>query len=449
MKTYWRPFILLALLLAGTWQVQAHPPWLRHWQEALHDAKLLHIWCLGQMDEPEAVDALGGYLHTSKYAYKEAAFQQLAQQERNWAGPVLLNYLSPRRPIQPKDIIATGWHYEDGFKVKALRALAELRYPPAKTALEPLLLAEGRFSFRYSVQALHGLGFKDFEPYLTAQLASGRTYHMEFMAPVIADLQMTGLRDRMLDFLRNWDKSNPKAMYRLLAKSDGLASWDCPELRTFVLQDFKKILALSSDPISLGMGESYAPRKVWGITYLNFLSRYKIPAARQGAYDILYPYTGFYSGYREHPELFERRKALEDSLEKETWKVLQDLPVDSIFACVFLDSTSGQTHRLKDFWIEINLPEGADEFPYRQQLGGTGLLYEHTYLVWTDMSSQSYFRPWPEYLLDPLGVAVLHYLEQIQDEKDRVFLEKVRKNGYVREHPSSIYERETYEDLFR
>lgn len=447
--TYWTRFALLALLLQGAFVVQAQPKWLDRWQHALEDARLLHIRALGRAGDAEAIQALSGYLHSSKYSYQDAALKQLAIQQANLAAPALLDFISPRRPLQPEDMIATGWHYEDGFKVKALRAVADMRYPPAKRALEPLLSAKGRNSFRESVRALHLLGFQDFEPYFIAQLDSGRLYQMEHMAPVVADLKMPALRDRLLDFLRQWDKSDPDPMYRLLAKSDGLASWDCPEIRQFVLQEFENVLALSSDPISLGMGEIYEPRKTWGICHLQLLAQLKLPAQRRGAYDLLYPYTGFYSGYREQPELFVRRKALEDSLAQEALNVLKNLPVDSVFANVILDSTAGQRHHIKDFWIEIDLPAEADEYPYRQTLGGTGLLYDHTYFIWADNSSQSYRHPWPEYLLDPLGTAVIHYLEQIQDEKDRVFLKNARRNGYFREHPSALYEREHYADLFR
>jgi hypothetical protein len=249
--------------------------------------------------------------------------RQLSELKADFIGPILLKKLSDAgdEGVYPQDIMDPVQNSLDGGKIEIIKTLGKLKYKPAIPKLLPLLKTEDEFLFMTTFKTLQQLESTEYVPYINAHLEGGKVDFMYKLGRIITDNKLTECIPSLMKFTATQDKSDFNSDTFCISFYLGLGSFDLPEIRTFLAEDFEKLV-----PIERGGMDDYTYR--WIEEYFETFTHLKMTSVKSSVYNIMFKYVGFNESFKKDASLFAKKQQAEQQLEKVLANMLQEANID-------------------------------------------------------------------------------------------------------------------------
>ena len=289
---------------------------------------------LGEMEDEKSRDILIQLLENENSIVQGEVVRQLSNEAPEFVGPILLTHLDLAGDggIYPSNLMDPVMNRIDGGKIQIIRTLGEIKYKPAAENLMPLLETEDDYIFELVVNVLIQLDNKDFIPYINNHLEN-RTKPLIFeICKIITDNDLKESKPALMEFISNHNRNDHPSYEYAISTHMGLAHFDDQETRNFLLDDFENLLTkndtIKSDKL-----------KDWIREYIETFKNLKSNEARPIIYNSLFKWFGLNFDFAIHPELFEIKGSIEDSINQKALAILEGYGVNEVKSVVFINNT--------------------------------------------------------------------------------------------------------------
>ena len=289
---------------------------------------------LGEVKDEKSRDIMVQLLDNESSVVQGEVVRQLSNEDPEFIGPILLSHLGSavEGGIYPSNLMDPEMNSIDGGKIEIIRTLGEINYKPAAKTLLPLLETEEDYIFELVINVLIQLDSKDFIPYINNHLKK-RTKPLVFeICQIITDNDLKECRPALMEFISNHNRNDHPSYEYAISTHMGLAHFDDQETRDFLLSDFGNLL--NNDSIKSGK------LKDWIREYIETFKNLKSKEARPLIYNSPFEWFGYNYDFAIHPELFEIKKSIEDSINQKALAILEVDNITEIQTIVFINNTS-------------------------------------------------------------------------------------------------------------
>lgn len=289
---------------------------------------------LGKVKTDKSRDLLVQLLDNKNSIVQGEVVRQLSSENPAFIGPILLARLNSagENGVYPSNIMDPAMNQIDGGKIEIIRTLGNIKYKPAAESLLPLLETTDRDLFELIVNVLIQLENNDFIPYINKHLKN-RTKSMIFtISEIITENDLIACKPALMEFISNHDRSTHPSYEYTISSYYGLAHFDDQETREFLLTDFENLLD-SSELI-----ESSKLNR-WIREYIETFTELEFKEAKPLIYKSLFKWYGYNYDFALHPELFEIKNNIEDSVNRKVATILKDTDILEGKTLVFIHNT--------------------------------------------------------------------------------------------------------------
>ncbi len=397
---------------------------------------------LGQVKGEKSRDILIQLLDNQNSIVQGEAVRQLANLDPEFIGPILLARLNNAKEggLYPSNIMDPVNNQINGGKLQIIETLGELKYKPAADALLPLLETENDYMFRLVIDVLLELDNKDFVPYINQHLQK-RTKQLIFnICRIITANNLEECKPALMEFIANHNRNDKRTYEYAVSKHMGLANFDDQGTRDFLLKDFENLLKNNDSIPTRNL-------KSWIKEYIKVFKDLKLEEARPLIYESLKKWFGYTYDFVLHPELFQVKKNLEDSINTKALEVLSDFKIKEIHSIAFISNTNNygvNFEPLYDFIILVELDYKSNS------LSGDNKLWDQLRKVRSLLSSE--FNIPIEQISSRNGSYITHvddrfeadinhspmskfydYAKEVPQIEDLQFLRVLRENGFAQD----------------
>ncbi len=361
------------------------------------------------------------------------AVRQLSKEPSDFIGPILLSKLpvAGEEGFFPGSIMDPVRNTLDGGKIEIIKALGELDYKPAIPELLPLLETDNEYLFTITFEVLDKLGTRDYIPYLNAQLLNLDSDLTRGICDLITERNLTECIPSLMSFVSNHDRSiHPSKEYTISFHS-GLGAFNTPEVRTFLMEDFEKVLAMEREG-------SIDNKKDWILGYIQTFDQLKMTGMKPSVFDAMFEYYGFNSAFKKDTTLFRKKLKLEETFKDRLAKFMEEPIIDRIDVQIQIDSLP-HSNEILDYSLNIVVDTDKRKWKevhpifdgIRDKMIAAG--YDKNALrLTTGNMVQDLGGAKPIAFRDNLMLAFLDYISSNPDKMDLVFLKQLRQYEYAK-----------------
>ncbi len=263
---------------------------------------------LGQTGGTQARDLLIKLLDSENSIVQGEVVRQLSKEDPNIIGPILLSKLESGGlgGVYPTNIMDPVMNSLDGGKLEIIQTLGEMAYQPAGQYLLPLLEIPDDILMSVVVHALEKIGNTEYHTYLSRHLESRESSLIFDICRLIKDYAIEECKPALMEYISDHNRNEHPPRDYTISPWSGISSFDDEETRTFLLDDFNR--HVNTDTIESRYWNS------WTKTYLEAFIQLEEERAKSLVYDAIYHWTGIHQEFITHPELFEIKSELQDSI---------------------------------------------------------------------------------------------------------------------------------------
>ncbi|MFC7000050.1 HEAT repeat domain-containing protein [Rufibacter roseus] len=396
---------------------------------------------LGAIKGEKSRNILVQLLHNKNSIVQGEVVRQLSNQDPSFIGPILLAHLDSAGEggIYPSNLMDPVMNRVDGGKIEIIKTLGKLKYKPAAKALLPLLETEDAHLFELVVNVLIELGNKDFVPYINDHLKK-RTPSLLFkICQLITDHNLTACKPALMEFISNHNRNDHPSYEYSISSFMGLAHFDDQETRDFLLKDFENLL--TNQEIESGKLND------WIREYIETFKDLKSTEARPLIYKSLFKWFGFNYDFALHPELFEIKRKIENSISQKAQAILSGNGVEEIQTIVFINNTEEFGKNFSPSYYPIILikldrtelnPEGNNEIWAVLKNVQEKLSKELTIpMEQISSKSGSYIHNLDDRFEGQIDWSPMNmfyqYAKELPNENDLLFLKSLKQSGFAKD----------------
>ncbi len=289
---------------------------------------------LGRIQDEKSRDLLIQLLDHKNSIVQGEVVRQLANQDPQLIGPILLVHLDSAGigGIYPSNIMDPVRNEIDGGKIEIIKTLGQIKYKPAAKALLPLLETEDDDLFKLVLDVLIQLDNRDFVPYLNEHLKNKTTSLLLDICQTITENDLKECKPALMDFITNHNRNVFNGYEYTISYYTGLAHFNDPETIDFLLKDFENMVINNDTLRSDALND-------WTREYIETFKEMKNTDARPLIYKSLDKWFGLNYDFALHPELFEIKRNLEETINQKSLVSLNGDGIKKIETIVFLTNT--------------------------------------------------------------------------------------------------------------
>ena len=388
---------------------------------------------LGNIKGNESRDLLVRLLDNENSVVQGEAVRQLSKEGADFIGPILLRKLSKagEEGIYPQNLMNPVQNTVDGGKIEIIKTLGELKYKPAIPKLLPLLETENEYLFMTTFTVLDKLGTKDYIPYLNKHLENSTDDLIYEICDIITERNLTECIPSLMSYISNHDKSIHPSKDYTISWCCGLASFDTPKVREFLVSDFKQVLKMER-------GGSIDNKKKWIQEYISTFNQLKMIDIKYLVYDAMFEYYGFNSKFKKDTVLFEKKRRIEKKFKKQISFMEKDEEIKRIDFLLQIN-TESESDTIIDYSLNVVINTDKDEWKeieptfnsIRDKLIELRYLKENIRLT-TGYMVQNLGGSEPLEFKDGLMTEFLKYISTNPDKNDLIFLQKLTEFEYAK-----------------
>lgn len=396
---------------------------------------------IGQIEGEKSRDILVQLLNNKNSIVQGEVVRQLSNQDPQFIGPILLAHLDSAGEggIYPSNLMDPVMNRIDGGKIEIIKTLGELKYKPAAKALLPLLETEEGHIFELVVNVLIQLGNKEFVPYINDHLKKRTKPLIYEICQIITDNNLQECKPALMEFISNHNRNDHPSSEYSISTNMGLAYFDDQETRDFLMKDFENLLT-NNDTI-----ES-RKLKDWIQIYIETFQNLQSTKARPLIYNSLFKWFGYNYDFALHPELFQIKRDIEDSINQKALPILKDFDVNEVQSIIFINNTEDFGDKFTPSYEQIVLirlepiemkPDEKDEI-WRKLKNVKEKLSKKLNIPMGQISSRSgtYVSNLDDRFDVNIGFSPMNkfynYAKELPNELDLLFLKTLAQNGFAK-----------------
>lgn len=305
---------------------------------------------LGEIEDEKSRDILVQLLDHQNSIVQGEVVRQLSNQDSQYIGPILLAHLDTagENGIYPSNLMDPVRNSIDGGKIEIIKTLGKLKYKPAAKVLLSLLDTEDEYLFKLVINVLIELESKDYIPNINEHLKKKTKPLIFDICRIIAKNDLKECKSALMDFISTHNRNDHTSYEYTISNHMGLAHFDDPKTIDFLLSDFENLLT-NNDSINSRTLLN------WTREYIETFKNIKSTKARPLIYKSLFKWFGLNQDFAVHPELFEIKRNLEDSINQKSLTVLKGHKIDEIQTIVFINNTEKYNNNFTPSYDQIIL----------------------------------------------------------------------------------------------
>jgi hypothetical protein len=367
------------------------------------------------------------------------AVRQLSKLDADFIGPILTAKLPEAGDggVYPQNIMDPVRNSLDGGKIEIIKTLGKLKYKPAIPKLLPLLQTEDEFLFMTTFKTLQELETRDYIPYINAHLEAGTIDFMYELGRIIAKNQLTECIPSFIKYAKAQDKAVFPTKDFCISFFSGLGSFDLPEVKAFLTDDFKKLVQTPRTELNDN-------KDAWLSEYFQTFAHLKMTDIKPFVYKAMLEYYGFDDTFKQDASLFQKKQATEETLKKIVATLLQDAKItyDKIHITTLFDYATAVDLKTIPAIVQITMKGNHTKIEKRGEILLRSLKEQQYDGLCLTISSGSFTRVFNDKSIlefsDNLMWNFTKYLIKVPDAADIVFLQNLYDFGYC----NSAYDKE-------